>query len=212
MIQYIALSFLKARPLIEKQTKGARYQKIDSFSFNKEAIEKLLSSQSLFDAQVIVLYDILHKDHLVFLKPLLLSTSHTVFIVESDDFVWKKDFIKSVKGEVVKVAEQKVAGKAKKFSYAFDVGNALLGKDKKTAWIAYQKALQNDEDPNAIHSAVWWTIKQLIVPSSRFAKYQKSYTPQAISHLATWWMGVIHESRKKNTDLSLAIEKAILEM
>lgn len=213
MTEYIALSFSEARSVIEKKLKHTRYQKIDAFSFSEEVVTTLLASQSLFDSEVIVFADILTKERLAFLKPLILASTHQIFFTEANDFKWKQDFIKSIKGEVIKVPGAKSATTAPRAkSYAFDVGNALLAKDKKAAWIWYQKALQNDEDPNAIHSAVWWVIKQLVVPNSRYAKYQKSYTPQGVSALSTWWIGLLHATRKDNVDVSLAIEKAILEM
>ncbi len=213
-IYYAALPFFEARALLEKKIPLVNARIISDDGYDLMSLRALLASQSLFDAQTIVFNNILTKDRLVELKPLFQTTAQTVLVCESSDAAWKQSAIEALGGTVISVPAKKAVAKPYTKTYAFDVGSAILDKNKKAAWLTYHKALANDEVPEMIHNAVWWTIKQLALasPSPRLAKYKKTYDPASVANLALWWIGLLHKSRKGNRDLSLMLEKAILEM
>ncbi len=213
-IYYVALPFFEARTIICKKVNIDNVHVVSGDTFDLDHMSALLASQSLFESPVIVFNDILTKDRFTQLKPVLALTTRSIVFCESADAAWKSSAIESLGGEIIKTPVKKAAARAYQKTYAFDVGTALLEKDKKNAWLLYHKALANDELPEMIHNAVWWTIKQLVLPNSspRLSKYKKSYDAKTVADLALWWTGLLHISRKQNNDLRSVIEKAILEI
>lgn len=94
-----------------------------------------------------------------------------------------------------------VSKTTKKDADIFGVTNALTGKDKKTRWIAYNKALKN-HPVEAIIGILYWKVRDLAAKNPKQKEeYVSMYKRILDGHVLAWQTGA---------PLSLIIEKIIL--
>jgi hypothetical protein len=89
---------------------------------------------------------------------------------------------------------------SKKDNSIFALSNALQSGKKKDLWVGYQRELAAGKAPEAIHGALFWGAKQLVL---------RSDSPRArglVSQLAE----LPHEARRRGFELEYALEHFVL--
>lgn len=116
--------------------------------------------------------------------------------------------------------------KKKESPLVFALTDALIKKDKKNAWIVFQKIISQDISAEEIHGALWWQWKTLSLVSSKeknLAKktispyvYSKSenslkfFSEKEIQFGVSHLMHMLQESRRGKRNLLHQIELFIL--
>lgn len=107
----------------------------------------------------------------------------------------------------------------------FAITDALLRRDRKIAWVAYQRALKANKSAEEIIGLLWWQIKSLWLVSSMGPKsglkpfvYNKNkkalekYSKREIRKLAKDIVDIYHESRLGKYTLEHGCEKLLLSL
>ena len=97
------------------------------------------------------------------------------------------------------------AVKARDSGEIFALANALRRGDKKTLWVAYQRALARDEAPEAIHGVLFWGAKDMFLKSS-------GATRERVGKLIAELAELPHESRRRGLELEYALERFVLSV
>lgn len=95
------------------------------------------------------------------------------------------------------------AVKEKERGGIFALAYALKGGDKKRLWVEYQRALQRDEAPEAIHGVLFWGAKDMFL-KSRGTEHERA--GKLVAELAE----LPHEARRRGFELEYALEHYIL--
>jgi hypothetical protein len=198
----------------------------DNFSNNK--LDELLGGQGLFvNKYIVTMSRLLEKEDFA---DLLLDQLKE--ISESDNiFIWteekvKKPDLKKIDKIATKVQEYKPqVTKEKTKMQIFDLANAVGDKDKKKAWILYQKALR-DYSPEEIYGTLWWQFKSMLLasktnspteagmkdfPYKKAKQFSSKYEPSELESVAKKLISVYHKSRIDSEDLASNLEKFILD-
>jgi hypothetical protein len=128
-----------------------------------------------------------------------LASSPTIFLFE--EMVTPASIVTLFKksGGLLHIDDKKPV--VKKDSNIFSVTNIITNKDKKTRWLAYQKAI-SEYEIEAIVGILYWKIKDLISKSKNDKEYfQNLYTKMLMAHKDAW---------QRNVPLELTIEKVLL--
>lgn len=198
-------------------------------SFRKNKIEEIIKStpdseviffddtygtatdleQYMFPSLFTISMPIVHSKFLANDNPALFTTtfikklmsSPTTFLFE--EFEVPSTLVNNIKksGAVVHVDEKKAE---KKESNIFSVTNIITNKDKKSRWLAYQKAI-GEYEIESIIGILYWKLKDSIIKSRKADEkkyFQNLYTKFLHAHKDAWQRG---------TPLDLSIEKVILE-
>ena len=88
----------------------------------------------------------------------------------------------------------------------FALANALRAGDKKALWVGYQRELQHDAAPEAIHGVLFWAAKDMMLKSR--SENDKIRARNFIAHLAE----LPHEARRQGEDLEYALERFVLSV
>ena len=89
---------------------------------------------------------------------------------------------------------------AKKDNSIFELSNALQNGKKKDLWVGYQREIASGKAPEAIHGALFWGAKQLVL---------RSDTPRA-RRLVAELTALPHEARRAGFELEYALEHFVL--
>lgn len=157
-----------------------------------ETIAPVIWAQFMLDKE-----DIFAKE-----KIQILSESKTIFIIE--EFSIAADTKKIFEKHGAHVFVQKKEAKAKEYNPLFSIVEGMVGTDKKSRWIAYQKALAEDIAPEALIGVLYWKLRQQCgyAKGDALAWYKKLYADFIGAHAAAW---------KSGTPLGLMIEKVLLQ-
>ena len=132
----------------------------------------------------------------------VLAASPTIFVIE--EFSILADTKKIFEKHGAQVFVQKTAAKAKEYNPLFSIVEGMVGADKKSRWMAYQKALAEDIVPEALMGVLYWKLRQQCgyAKGDMLAWYKKLYADFIEAHAYAW---------KTGTPLALMIEKVLLQ-
>lgn len=191
-----------------KKNKEASVIKIDADNFNESVFDSTINSQGLFSSKIIIDVKDLGENKLAlgFLVKKLkeMKASENIFIWSERGVL--ADVFKKISSYADKVEkfEEKKGEKEEKFN-TFALADALEKKDKKKLWILYQNAIAEDIVPEQIHGVLWWKVKTLIMN-------KRSVDRKFLNKTADDLITVLHQSRRNNISLEMALEKWILGM
>jgi hypothetical protein len=135
-------------------------------------------------------------------KIAILANSKTIFIIE--EFAITADTKKIFEKHGAQVFVQKKESKTKEYNPLFSIVEGMVGVDKKSRWMAYQKALAEDIVPEALMGVLYWKLRQQCgyAKGDTLVWYKKLYTDFIQAHAHAW---------KSGTPLALMIEKVLLQ-
>ena len=112
----------------------------------------------------------------------------------------------------------------------FVLSDAVARKDKKNAWILFQKACFADTAPEQIFGLVFWQVKNmLMVKTAEYEKkeaelslspfvlgkaksFSKKYSLKELQVLSAFLLGMYHESHMGGEELGASLERLILTL
>ncbi len=214
-------SLLKKKP-------DASIFKINGENFSTAKIDEMIGGRALFENKYIVvlssLLDIKEQKEYLLEKINEIKKSDNIFFwIEEKVNLPDLKKIQSNSEKVISfIKESENENKSKEI---FKLTEYFVNKDKKNAWLSYQKVIKNTT-PEEIYGMLWWQVKTLILVSkSRNAEeaglknfvYQKNrkilekYKEGELFELAEKLISAYHNSRSDSEDLVINLERLILE-
>jgi hypothetical protein len=209
-----------------KQKPDAEFFIIDSDNFTESTLTKLYSSQGLFVRKHIVVLDRLllskkqkengnetkdaTKEVLLEAFPKM-NASESVFILFNEAFDAKTLALvkKHAKGIFVfgEKKEKKETG-----GETFLITKAFAAKDRRFAWVNYQKAIRAGIAPEAIHGALFWQMKTILFAKKTggWNNFAKNFSESELDEILTRLNVMYHEIRSKGGELEIELEKFLL--
>jgi DNA polymerase III delta subunit len=152
------------------------------------------------------------------------KNSEHIFIVldEIVDPLVTKTF--TTHAEKVSVARQPLE---RELFTIFSLADAVASRNKKQAWIEYQKAVLSGKSAEEIHGTLFWQIKALMLasksktaneagmkpyPFSKAQQASKKFSQDELTNKLETLLEVYHESRMGKRNLDLALEEFVLKV
>ena len=221
-----------------KQKPDAEFFVIDSDNFSERTLEELYSSQGLFVKKHIVVLDRLllpkkpsastkgygatkkndgeetkdmTKDILLTAFPKMAS-SESVFILFNESLDTKiLAQVKKHAKDIFVFGEKKE--KKGNDNSTFSIVDAYAMKDKRNAWVNYQKCLRSGIAPEAIHGALFWKMKTLLLEKKerRESRFSKNFTERELDEILKRLNTIYHGIRSDGGELEIELEKFLLK-
>jgi DNA polymerase III delta subunit len=151
----------------------------------------------------------------IVLDNVLLNTEMEAYVMERLDllkkstesiYMYEAAPLAAVRKQLEKYAEKSERFDAekgsKKDNSIFALANALQSGKKKELWVGYQREIASGKAPEAIHGALFWGAKQLLL---------RSQTPRARA-LVAQLAELPHEARRRGFELEYALEHFVLSV
>jgi len=199
----------------QKQRPDAEFFVFESDNFSESILEGLFFSQGLFQKKHIVVLDRLLsdkdiKDCIVEAFPKM-ANSESMFILFGENLDAKTIIqIKKHAKDIFVFGEKKE--KKEKDTTAFLVTDAFMLKDRKGAWVNYQKALLVGNAPESIHGALFWQVKTTLLTKKEggWNKFAKNYSETELDEIMERLVVMYHHIRTDGGDLEISLEKFLL--
>ena len=199
-----------------KQRPDAEFFVVESENFSEGALEGLYSSQGLFQKKHIVVLDRLlsHKE----LKEAVsdafpkMAASESMFILFDETLDAKTvALVKKHAKDIFVFGEQKE--KKERDNTTFLITDAFMTKDRKGAWVNYQKAIRAGNAPEAIHGALFWQVKTVLLAKKTggFNRFAKNYTEDELDEILASLVKMYHDIRMEGGELEISLEKFLLQ-
>lgn len=205
---------------------GASLVKFDDQSFSTEAALDALVEGNLFAPKNIIIFeDILsHPEGEAFYLKQSLSSDHVVLVRETSP---KKPVVTKLSqyGEVQTFKAEKV----EKELNAFALADAIMVKDKKSAWVEFEKSRRRGDAMEAVHGMIFWAFKTLTAVAtlpradvlaagvksftysrglSGMQKYKKEDVCARLDELKDMY----HRAHRGECDLEYSLEQFLLQL
>ena len=198
-----------------KQRPDAEFFTVESDNFSESALEGLYSSQGLFQKKHIVVLDRLLSDKnaretIISAFPKM-AASESMFILfdENPDAKTVTQIKKNAK-DIFVFGEKKE--KKERDNTAFLITDAFMLKDRKGAWVNYQKALRAGNAPEVIHGTLFWQVKMTLLAKKEggWNKFAKNYTETELDEILEKLSVMYHGIRTDGGELEVSLEKFLL--
>jgi DNA polymerase III delta subunit len=210
-----------------KQKPDAEFFVLDGDNFSERALEELYSSQGLFVKKHIVVLDRLliskkpkddgdgTKD---VIKEVLLASfpkmaeSESVFILFNEPFDAKTLVqVKKYAKDIFVFGEKKE--KKEKDTSTFSIVDAYAMKDRRGAWVNYQKCIRSGVAPEAIHGALFWKMKTILLEKKekKESRFSKNFTESELDEILNELNKIYHGIRSDGGEMEIELEKFLLK-
>ena len=218
--------------LLDKNEQS-KIERIYPEDLSSDKLNDFILSQGLFgEPRVIVMEGILGDDKtpaMVLGKTGEINSSPNIFIFLEEDL--DSEILETLKDNVEKIFhfKDKKGGKvADKFNI-FSITDALGRRDRKTAWIFYQKAVLAGISPEEVHSILIWQVKSIILAKkwgeagaeslgmkpfvfNKAKSFSKNFSEKEIMELSSRLVDVYHRARRGAVSFEEALERMILDL
>jgi DNA polymerase III delta subunit len=133
-------------------------------SFDVALAAEALSAQNLFGGGNIVVFEALldHPEGEEFYRTMLPKTQNTVFLRETEG---NKDFLAFLKS-IAEVQEFSLVKKFKKLENSFAIADAIGARDKKVAWVEFEKVRRQGAAMEEVHGTIFWAVKSMYITAT----------------------------------------------
>lgn len=205
---------------------------MDDYLFEESKLEEYIFGRGLFESQFVVV-----------LRGVLEDKEAEDFVLSSLDDLKKSPnifiFLETAVSGSILSRFKKVAEKVEEFKQPtsktqpfklFSLTDAFSRKDKKKAWVLYQKALSDGAAPEEMVNLLFWQIKAMLLvkglPNSpaeikktglhpfvfkKSLSFSSNFTTRELRGLSSRLLSIFHENRRTNRDLGVELERFILE-
>jgi DNA polymerase III delta subunit len=213
---------------ILQDIRGANVIRFDEETFTTESALDALAEGNLFAEKNIVVFDniLTHPDGEDFYLSRDLQSEHYVFIRETQP---KKPILSrfSKNSEVYTFMLPK---EEKKVDYsAFALTDAAMIRDKKNAWVEFEKSRRRGEAMEAIHGMLFWAFKTLVAIAtlakddvlasgvkafsySKGLSGAKKYTNEELVKKLDDLKDMYHRAHRGECDLEFSLEQFLLKL
>ena len=215
--------------LAKKKRPEAELFKITTENWSEGQFDELLVSQGLFEQKYTTVLDNLfeNKESKVYVLEKLeeMSSSEQIFLMLEGHI--DAPSIKKIEKHAKQVQEFQKKEDVKKQFNIFAVTDGLIQKDKKKLWISYVDFMRKGIAPEEVHGIFFWQIKNMILASrskdikeSGLSPYAyknalsggRKYKTGELLELSKDLVNMTHKVRQGEGDLSMMLEKWILEL
>jgi DNA polymerase III delta subunit len=202
---------------------------LDTDTFTAPKLESLYSSQGLFEQKHITILDGLLSDKgakeavLGALVPLAGSSS--VFLLLDG----------ALDAKTVALIEKHAAktypfGEKKKAEWGNNIGfllaDAFGEKDRKSAWVLFQKAIRAGSSAEELHGTLFWQVKTMMLakktksaeeaglklfPYGKAVRFAKNFKEEELAEILSRLVDMYHGIRMEGGELELEMEKFLLK-
>jgi DNA polymerase III delta subunit len=217
----------KTESLLQDLSKKDNFEvkKFDADQYNENDIRDLAGATSLFGDKTLTILDgILGKDEENLDILPFLAESQNIFVVREGELTKKiqKEFPK----ETIST-EFNAKSAAKPFFNPFSITDAIASRDKRNAWILFEKALLSGQVADEIFWRVVWQIKTLLIAKQTRSATEADLKPfvysKAQSALRNWKDGELEQlsenltvgylrARRGEGEIETLLEKILLKL
>lgn len=211
----------------------ANVERVYPEEFSDDKLDEFILSRGLFgEPYIIIMEGILGNDTaatLVLRKMGEVSSSQNTFIFLEDELPVEVAEVAKENAEEIFYFKNKTEGKDVPKFNIWSLTDAFGRRDRKSAWILYQKAVLAGVTPEELHSMLFWQTKNILLakkwgdggaPSvgmkpfvfSKAKSFARNWSDRQITELSSKFIDVYHKSRKGLGSFEEALEKLILEI
>jgi DNA polymerase III delta subunit len=218
------------RDALQKKKPDASLFTLSADEVSAEKLDELSSGQGLFENKYIVFADkILENKDIqatVFEKLAAIKDSPNVFIMLEGKLL--KEAQKKLEKHAEKMEAHDLSDKPQKESgEIFALADALGRRDKKSLWVLYRKAIDNDAVPEEIHGILWWQVKSIMLAKtglspaetglnpyvySKAKGFAANFTDEEIEGVLSSLIRMYHDAHRGKADFEIALEKFALDL
>ncbi len=213
---------------LQEEVPGANFVKFDDQNFSTAAALEAFIEGNLFAPKNIIIFDdiLSHPEGEAFYAKQDLVSEHTILIRETSP---KKGLIARLEkyGEVTSFVLPK---KEKKNDFsAFALADAVMVRDRKTAWVEFEKSRRRGEAMEALHGMLFWAFKTLTavatlpkadalaagIKANSYASGQRGmerYQPKEITARLDELKDMYHKAHRGECDLEYSLEQFLLQL
>lgn len=196
----------------------------DPYTFSLAALREELETPSLFgDSKQVMLLHLLGEDIHDELLAFLASYTGDGTIILREQNLSTKDTkkLQEIGAHIEGVYVKEVA---REFN-VWNLTDALLNRDKKTAWLLYREAIEQGSAPEELGGILWWQLKSIMLviregnPKgvkpfviNKIKRSLQKYSPAEIESLAQQLLVAVHEPRKGNGSAEMQLEQFLLSL
>jgi hypothetical protein len=131
-----------------------------------------------------------------------------------------------VKADKILTKKEALALKGEKIDF-FEFADALGRKDKKSLWVLFQDALEEQVPAEEIHGIFFWQVKSMLLaqkckspidanmkpyPFQKAREYSRNYKDGELEKISFKLVSMYHEAHRGNEDFHIALESFILSL
>lgn len=197
----------------------------DEQTFSVDAVREAIATSSLFGGTKTIvllrLLDVFHDDIIDLIKDNF-ESAHTI-ILREDELSTADEKVFTKLG--VEISGKSAAPKPKQEFNIWSLTDALLARDKKTAWMLYRQAIDAGIAPEEIGGILWWQMKTLLLvaregnPTSvkpfavtKAKRALQKYSQEDLARLSNQLITAIHEPRAGNGKAEETLEAFMLSL
>lgn len=200
----------------------------DSDTFTSGALESLYSSQGLFEQKhVVVLDGVLSekdaKESILTALPHLSSSSSIFLLLEGALDVTTVALIEKHAAKTYSYGEKKKAERGNNINFL--IADAYGAKDKKNAWVLFQKAIRAGSSAEEIHGTIFWQVKMILLakktksaeeagmkpfPYGKAVRFAKNFNETELEGILSRLVDMYHGIRMEGGALEVEMEKFLL--
>lgn len=185
----------------------AYYVRLNADSLTEEVLNEAVSAQGLFFSKTLVLLDdpfgqAESADLVLESLPMLAESNNAIAILAPKLLATR---VKKIEALATKTFRYDAVAKPAR---GFNSGlvNALGSRDSLTLWKEIQKAYRLGDAPEMIHGLLHWKARDLMTKKNR------DWTPDQARKLSRDLIILVSDSRGKDIELSLALERFALSI
>ncbi len=202
--------------------------RMDASSFDQAVIEEYARGTKLFSGTSVFIIDAVIKNEEIFsflsklLPACVASDSAFIFLEEKVN----KDVIEKFKKAKVVILEEAVQRADKKMAFnIFTLADAFGSRDKKNAWVLYERAQIENLSPEEIHGVLFWQVKNILIAKkdgsaggggmspfaySKAKTFAKNFEVDELERISKNLISISHEAHRGLRDFAVSLEELIL--
>ncbi len=194
-----------------KKNPGAPIYTFSPEDWSAPRFLELASTRSFFDdTHAILVRDIIshkeYRDELFACSEAIVESSHSLFFIDDSHDKEAKSWVKKI--TEAQVFEFDLPKKTGSDFDPFSLGNAVVARDKKQAWVLLQTALRKDVAPEELFGPLLWKVKDLLVKQGK----NRAYSHEELAALSQQLIAAFHDSHRGGIALDLALERVMLSL
>ncbi len=152
-------ALLQALTEAKNEHPEALVTRFDDLSFDKARALEALQSENLFGSPNIVVFSgiLAHAEGEEFYAKGLNETQNNVYVCESEP---SKELVALLK-KMGKVEEFPLLKKVEKRENSFAIADAVGNRDKKKAWVEFEKLRRRGASMEEVHGTIFWAVKSM---------------------------------------------------
>lgn len=201
---------------------------LDSDTFTAPKLESLYSSQGLFEQKHIVVLDgvLSDKETKGIIQGMLVSLaeSSSVFLILDGALD-----VKTAEQIEKHAAKTYLYGEKKKAEWGnninFLIADAYGAKDRKNAWVLFQKAMRAGSSAEEVHGTLFWQVKTILLakktksaeeaglkpfPYGKAVRFAKNFKEEELEETLSRLVDMYHGIRMEGGGLDVELEKFLL--